>query len=163
MDTFVDESGADVAIGVYRDEGQWQVERLPARVTSDPDTFVRVLRQLPGENGSLGILIVDEDFFVVVRIVGGDVRYLLSDVTAATDYPVANAVLEQLHLPVPEEDDKVQPAGDLGILADFGVEPMALAAICDDLDRYPDEVLADLAGQLGFGEQFDAIVADAVV
>lgn len=156
-----DSASANLAVAAYRGDAQWQVETLPPWASESIDTLVGVLRQMPSESGVIGLLIVDEDFFVVARLAGLDVRYLLSDVTAATDWPIARDVLEKLGLPPPDEEDHVQPAGDLSIFADFGVGPMALAAICDDLDKYPDEMLAEIAGHLGFGPQFDAILDNA--
>ena len=35
---------------------------------------------------------------------------------------------------------------------------MELAALCDDLDLYPDEMLGSVASRLGFGEAFQAAV-----
>jgi putative tRNA adenosine deaminase-associated protein len=64
-------------------------------------------------------------------------------------------VLEALDLPMPSADDeRVQPAGDLGIFSDLGMNAMELGALCDDLDLYPDEMLASIASRLGFGEPF---------
>ena len=58
---------------------------------------------------------VADDFFIAVRVFGDDERILLSDVTAAEDWPLAREVLERLELPLPDEDDldTMQPAGDL--------------------------------------------------
>jgi putative tRNA adenosine deaminase-associated protein len=93
-----------------------------------------------------------------VRLVGGEVRLLLSDVTAATDWPMARDVVERLGLPLPDDEDPVQPAGDLTIFADLGVDPMALAAICDDIDDYPDEMIMQVAARAGFGPQLDDVL-----
>jgi putative tRNA adenosine deaminase-associated protein len=90
---------------------------------------------------------------------GTHVRLLLSDVGAATESPLARAVVEQLQLPPPDDDDdQMQPAGDLGILADLGLPAMVLGAMCDDADMYPDELLADIASRLGFGDAFDELL-----
>ena len=39
---------------------------------------------------------------------------------------------------------------------------MALAAICDDPDLYPDEMLAQVADRLGFGEEYERAVDAAL-
>ena len=50
-------------------------------------------------------------------------RLLLSDVGAATESPLALAVLERLALPAPDDDDdQIQPAGDLALLSDLGAQ-----------------------------------------
>lgn len=151
------EGDIDFALAAYREDGRWQVELLPPRVAAELDVLVTTLRQRPGDGGALGLVSVDEDFFVAVRVRGDDLRLLLSDVTAATDWPLARSVLDRLGLPLPdgEEEEQVQPAGDLGIFADLGVDAMAMGALCDDLDRYPDESLADVAARLGFGAEYE--------
>lgn len=145
-------------VAVSREATRWSVSGLPLTLSDDLDSFAAALRELPSE--SFGFVVVDEDFFIVVRVVGPKVRFLLSDVTAATDWPVAQNVLARLGLPLPDDDEAVQPAGDLTIFADFGVGPMELAAICDDIDSYPDEMLSELAGRMGFGSELDAILDD---
>ena len=99
---------------------------------------------------------VDDDFFVLVRVDGAHIRYLLSDVTAATEWPLARAVLDRLALPVPDDDDeeRAQPAGDLTIVADLGMAAMEMGALCDDFDLYPDEMLDKIAERLGCGPAF---------
>lgn len=148
-------NAVDFVVSAYREDGRWQVEPLPPHLADDLDALVAVLRQRPGDGGALGLISIDEDFFIAVRVAGPDARFLLSDVTAATDWPVARKVLQRLGLPLPDDDDSVQPAGDTAIFADLGVEPMAVAAICDDIDSYPDEMLTEMATRMGFGPQFE--------
>jgi putative tRNA adenosine deaminase-associated protein len=150
--------GIDFAIAAYRDEGEWTVSTLPAHTASDLDALVRTLAQLPSEVGTIGMVSVEEDFFVLARVSGSHTRLLLSDVGAATESPLAMSVIDRLDLPPPEDDDQVQPAGDLGLLADLGLSAMELGAMCDDPDLYPDELLGDIAERLGFGHDFDELV-----
>jgi putative tRNA adenosine deaminase-associated protein len=58
---------------------------------------------------------------------------------------------------VPDDDDldQVLPAGDLSIFVDLGLDEMELGALSGDLDLYPDEVLASIAGRLGFAQPFE--------
>lgn len=153
-----DDSGVDFLLAAYLEEGRWQVESLPLHLAQDLDALVRVLRERPGDSGALALISVDEDFFVIVRVSATDVRYLLSDVTAATEWPLARAVVQSLGLPLPEDEEQVQPAGDLGILSDFGIESIAIAAVCDQIDLYPEDMLSQLTDQMGFGGEFDAAV-----
>lgn len=152
------EGVVDFVVVAYREDGRWLLEIAPREFGHDLGKLVDLLRQRPAESGSLAFVSVDEDFFYAVRLIGGDLRLLLSDVTAATDWPMARDVVERLGLPLPDDDDAVQPAGDLTIFADLGVDPMALAAICDDLDSYPDEMLMQIAARAGFGPQLDDVL-----
>jgi len=151
-------SPADFAVAAWHEEGRWQVAALPLTIANDLDALVNVLRSQPTNGGATGLLSVSEDFFVIVRVLGHDVRFVLSDVTAATEWAIAGQVLEQLGLPMPDEEDEQQPAGDLGIFADLGLEPMELCAICDDLELYPDEQLEAIAHRLGFGDEFSEAI-----
>ncbi len=149
-------AGIDFAVAASREDGEWSLASLPARAASELDVLVRALGQLPSDVGTIGMVSVDEEFFLIARVSGAHVRLLLSDVGAATESPLARAVVDRLELPPPDDDDdQIQPAGDLGILADLGVDARDLGALCDDLDLYPDELLGDIAGRLGFGPAFD--------
>jgi putative tRNA adenosine deaminase-associated protein len=101
---------------------------------------------------------VDEDFFVIVRVAGPQVRILLSDITAAEEWELARSAVAELGLPEPEDEDEEAPAGDLDILGDLGMAAMDMGVLLDDLDLFPDEMLSDVARRLGFGSQFDEAV-----
>jgi putative tRNA adenosine deaminase-associated protein len=150
--------GVDFALVAYREEGVWQLERLDHDVAGDLDGFAGELRRYPGDGGSIGLVSVDEDFFFMVRVLGPEVRLLLSDVTAATDWPIARALVEHLDLPLPDDEEDQEPAGDLGIVADLGMGAMDMGALLDDVDLYPDEMLSDIAARLGFGRPYDELV-----
>ena len=153
-----DLEGVDFALAAYREEGVWQVQEVAHSLLDDVDHLATALRRFPGDGGAVGIVAVDEDFFVLMRVAGADVRLLLSDVTAADEWEIARSAVEHLGLPYPEEDDEQAPAGDLGILADLGLSAMDMGVLLDDYDLYPDEMLSDVAGRLGFGELFDEAV-----
>jgi len=150
-------SDTDFAVVVYREDDAWEAEVLPAAVTADLNGFIHVLRQQPSIGGTIGLAGVGDDFFVAVRVIGAQISVLLSDLTAALDYPLARQVLAFLDIPVPEDEDidQVLPVGDLSIFADLGLDEMELAAIASDLDLYPDEALASIAGRLGFGQAME--------
>jgi putative tRNA adenosine deaminase-associated protein len=150
--------GVDFALVAYREEGVWQVQELDEDFAADLDDLAVELRRYPGDGGSLGLLSIDEDFFLLVRVLGAEVRLLLSDVTAATDWPIARSVVEHLDLPLPDDDEDQEPAGDLGIVADLGMAAMDMGVLLDDSDLYPDEMLLDIAERLGFGPQYDDLV-----
>ncbi len=150
--------GVDFAVVAFREEGVWQVEQIAPETITDLDSLATELRRWPGDGGSLGLVSVDEDFFVLVRTAGASTRVLLSDVTAATDWPIARSVVEFLDIPLPGDEDEPVPAGDPGILDDLGMGAMDMGALLDELDLYPDEMLGDIASRVGFGAQFDEAV-----
>lgn len=150
--------GVDFALAAYREEGVWTVHELVHDTLVDVETLAHALRRFPGDHGAVGLVAVDEDFFVVVRVAGPRTRVLLSDITAAGEWPLASSVVDFLHLPPPEDEDEQAPAGDLDLLGDLGMPAMDLAILLDDVDLYPDEILSEVARGLGFGEQFDDAV-----
>jgi putative tRNA adenosine deaminase-associated protein len=150
--------GVDFALAAYREEGVWQVQELAHDVLGDIETLSHALRRFPGDGGAVGMVAVDEDFFVIVRVDGPRTRVLLSDVTAADEWEVASSAVEFLHLPMPEDEDDQVPAGDLGQLGGLGLAARDMAVLLDDYDLYPDEMLSDIARRLGFGPLFDEAV-----
>lgn len=150
--------GVDFALAVYREEGVWQVQELAHDVLGDLDTLTHALRRFPGDGGAVGMVAIDEDFFLLVRVAGPTTRVLLSDITAADEWELAGSALEFLGLPMPEDEDDQVPAGDLDLLGDLGMHAMDMGVLLDDFDLYPDEMLSDVARRLGFGELFDDAV-----
>ena len=153
--------GVDFVLVAYREEGVWQLQELEAVTAADLDGFATELRRYPGDGGALGLVSVDEDFFLVVRVAGADMKLLLSDVTAATDWPIAASVVDHLDLPLPDDEEPQEPAGDLAIVADLGMGAMDMGALLDDYELYPDEMLGDIASRLGFGSLYDELVGVA--
>jgi putative tRNA adenosine deaminase-associated protein len=147
-----DTDTSDFAVVVYREDDLWEAELLPVALTADLNGLIHVLRQQPSIGGTIGLAAIGDDFFVALRVIGGQVSVFLSDVTAAVEWPLAHQVLDYLDIPVPEDEDldQVLPVGDLSIFADLGVDEMELGALAGDLDLYPDEVLTSLAARLGF-------------
>ena len=152
----------DFAVVAFREDGRWQVGSLPHRAATDMAALVKALRQQPTEGAMLALCSYGDDFFLVLRPDGSDIRLLVSDVTAVGEWPIAREALELVGESVPDDDEseQVAPAGDLEIFADFGIGSMELAAICSDLELYPDEMLGQIAARIGFGPQFDRALDD---
>jgi putative tRNA adenosine deaminase-associated protein len=147
--------GVDFVLAAYREEGVWQLQELEPEQAVDLEALAAELRRFPGDGGALGMVSIDEDFFLLVRVLGAEVRVLLSDVTAASDWPIARSALDLLELPIPDDDEDQEPAGDLAIVGDLGMGAMDMGALLDDYELYPDEMLGDIAAKLGFGPLYD--------
>jgi len=150
----------DFAVVVFREEGQWQVGSLPHKAATELPALLHAVRQQPSEGPTFAICSYGDDFFLVIRPEGDDVRLMISDATAAGDWPVAREALDLLDEPQPEDDEAAAPTGDLDIFADLGIDSMELVAVCSDLEAYPDEMLGQVAARIGFGPQFESVVDD---
>lgn len=154
----------DFAVVAFREDGLWQLGELPGRAADSLDSLVHATRQQPSEGAVLALCSYGDDFFLAVRPDGqDDVRLLLSDVTAVDEWPIAQQAFDAIgadddDAPDPDDLETVQPAGDLDIFEDLGMGAMELAAVCGDLELYPDEMLGQIAARIGFGPQFDRVV-----
>jgi putative tRNA adenosine deaminase-associated protein len=152
------DDGVDFAVAAFRAGGEWRVEELTHDHLGDIATLEGALRRFDASTGALAMVAVDEDFFVLVRVEGSTTRVLLSDVTAADQWELAQSAIDFLGLPPPEDDDVEVPAGDLDLLADLGIHASDMGALLDDVELYPDEMLSEIARKVGFGKLFDDAV-----
>ena len=144
------------AIAVYRDAGAWRCEPMPPSMLSDLTVLLGALRSQPAEGGPFVIACVDNEFFLLARLDGAHVNLMLSDLTAAVEYPLAAQVLERLGEEPPDDDelDEIWPLGDLDLLEDLGLSEDEMEAIVDDIDAYPDEMLDEIAERVGIADVF---------
>jgi putative tRNA adenosine deaminase-associated protein len=148
----MDEAGVDFAFVAWREDGGWNVEQAPAGPADTLAGLAEFARQRQGYSGSVAFVSVAEEFFVCLRVTGARVRVLLSDVCASLDWAIAEEAADMLglDLDVVEEVEELEPAGDLKLLADLGVEPADLDHLCGDPELYPDEQIAAIAEKVGF-------------
>jgi putative tRNA adenosine deaminase-associated protein len=150
----------DFAVIVFREDSQWQVGSLPHRAAESLPALMQAVRQQPSEGPSFALCSYGDDFFLALRPDGDECRLMISDAGAANEWPIAEQVMAAVDEDVADDDDEVEPAGDLDIFADFGMDAMELSAVCSDLELYPDEMLGQVAARVGFGAQFEQAVGD---
>ena len=145
-------SEMDFAVAAWHEDGQWTLAQLP-----DPQDLVKIIGGLKAQQtngGAIALISIDEEFFILIRVLGSHISLFLSDATCALDYPVAEELLEIADLPMPEDDEDSSPIGHVEILSDLGMNGMEISALCDDSELFPDEQLEAIANRLGFGDQF---------
>lgn len=147
------EEDIDFVVAAYREDGQPVVQVLTAELANDLEELVVQLRRLPADAGSLGFVGLVEEVFVIARVRGQHVQVLLSDGTAANDWPIARDVADLLGVDIPDLDDEPEPMGDLGLLADMGLSELDLGAIVEDLELSSDQMLAAVADKIKMGPQ----------
>ncbi len=74
------DDAVDFALAAYRAGCQWTVHDLAHDHLADIETIADALSRLPGDGGAVAMVAVDEDFFLIVRVIDGATRVLLSDV-----------------------------------------------------------------------------------
>ena len=152
---------SDLALLAWRDEGIWRISELDIDATRDIGLALDALRAKQVNGGCLALLAIDDSFFIVIRQIGMKMQMVLSNVMSALDYEIAAEVLELLDIELPAEDDSDEPAGDLNLLEDLGIDAMELQAICDDDEMFPDEQLEAIARRIGCGDVFlDALESE---
>lgn len=142
----------DVAVAAWHEDGRWTLGILP-----DPTDIAQIITSLKSQQtngGAIALISIDEEFFILIRVLGSHISLFLSDATCAFDYPVAEELLEIADLPMPEDEDEPSPIGHIEILSDLGMSGMEISALCDDPELFPDEQLEAIANRLGFGDQF---------
>ena len=144
------------AVAGFRDAGQWRCELLPPAVLGDLSVLLSALRSQVPEGGPFVIASVDDEFFLVARLVGPRIVLLLSDLTAAVEYPLAAQALARLGEEPPEDDelDEIWPVGDLDIFSDLGLPEDEMERILDDIDAYPDEMLDAIVTRIDLSDAY---------
>jgi putative tRNA adenosine deaminase-associated protein len=144
------------AVAAFRDSGLWRCEALPPSILDDLGALLSALRGQPPEGGPFVIASIEDEFFLIARSHGVRIDLLLSDLTAAVEFPLAAQVLDRLGEDPPEEDelDEVWPIGELDLFADLELPEDEMERILDDLDAYPDEMLETVMDRIGLKEQF---------
>ena len=143
----------DQSIVFWREEGTWQVSSIPAPNAVSMDALLTALSRFPGEGGVFGAVTIGDDFFLLVRESAQGRWILLSDGAASWDWSLAEEAVDMLGLG--EDDvDELEPAGDTGLLEEFGISGEEIELICSDEELYPDEQLSRIADRLGISAQW---------
>ena len=66
------ESATDFAVIAYREDERWETDVLPAVLTEDLSGLLQALRQQPSVGSTIGFVGVGDDFFIAIRVTGGE-------------------------------------------------------------------------------------------
>ena len=152
------EDDIDLVVAVYREDGKATAVPLDYDLANDLEELIRQLGRLPGDSGADGFVSVAGEFFVICRVRGRIVEVLLSDVTAANDWPIARDVVDYLGEEIPDEDEESAPIGDLDMFAAAGLRGFELEAIATNYDEDSDELLMQVASRLKIADVFERAV-----
>jgi putative tRNA adenosine deaminase-associated protein len=149
------EDDVDLVVALYREDGKATAVPLDFDLANDLDELIRQLGRLPGDSGADGWVSIGGEFFVLCRVRGRTVEVLLSDATAANDWPIARDVVDYLNAELPDEDDDPSPLGDLEMYAASGLRAFELEAIATDYDEDSDVLLGQIATRLKMSAEFE--------
>jgi putative tRNA adenosine deaminase-associated protein len=154
------------AVRVSRPDSRWRVELLADDAGDELPALERALGD-PGSEGWPGPFVVVVDsrlYFVVLRHgPGGMVRALISDATMQ-EWVLAAEVVERYGIgfdqagAFDDDDESGWPGGDLDVFADDGLPAEELRPIVTADDLWADEMVARIAGRLGFAAELAAAV-----
>lgn len=147
----------DIVAALYHEDGRPSAIALPKSLANDLDGLIGELRRTPGEAGALGVVSIDSDFFVLVRVRGRVIQLVLSDSIAANDWPLAREAADFLGVDIPDDEDESEPIGDLDLFADAGLSELELEALCGDEESEVLESLEAIVERLGFADAYDKV------
>jgi putative tRNA adenosine deaminase-associated protein len=147
----------EFAVAAFRDGAQWRVEAMPPTVCVDLTVLLQALRSQPPEGGPFLVACVPDEYFVLARQEGRRVALVLSDLTAAVEFDLAEQVLLRLGEDPPNDDelDEAWPIGDLELLSDLDVSEQDMEDLLDDDDALPEEMIDALFERLGLTDQYE--------
>ncbi|MDR0783887.1 MAG: tRNA adenosine deaminase [Propionibacteriaceae bacterium] len=157
-----DDDEIDFCVGLYREDGVPTGVALEADLANDFEGLIDYLQRIPGDGGALGMVSLDSDVLVAVRVRGPrHVQVFISDAFYVDTWPLVHDAIDFLGLDpgtgdVPEDG----PIGDLDMFADQGVSEMDLEAMLMDDDMTSEDLAERLAEGMRFGTPFRKAVDD---
>ncbi|MDR0489550.1 MAG: tRNA adenosine deaminase [Propionibacteriaceae bacterium] len=156
-----DDDEIDFCIALYREDGVPTGVALEPELANDFEGLIDHLQRIPGDAGALGLISLEGDVLVAVRVRGArHVQVFVSDAYFVDTWPLVRDAIDFLGLDngdVPEEG----LVGDLGMFADQGVSEMDLEAMFMDADEMTSEDVAEkVAEGMRFGKAFRKAVDD---
>jgi len=156
-----DDDEIDFCVALYREDGEPTGVALEPELANDFEELIAYLQRIPGDAGAIGLVSLDSDALVAVRVRGPrHVQVFVSDVYFVDTWPLVRDAIDFLGLEpgtgdVPEEG----PVGDLGMFADQGLSEMDVEAIFMDADELTSE---DIAEKIAHGMRFGSVFHKAV-
>jgi putative tRNA adenosine deaminase-associated protein len=156
-----DDDEIDFCVALYREDGVATGVALEPDLANDFEGLINYLQRIPGDAGALGLVSLDSDVLVAVRVRGPrHVEVFVSDVFFVDTWPLVRDAVDFLGLD-PESGDVGEdgPVGDMGMFADQGVSEMDMEAMFMEADDLSSE---DVAERIAEGTRFGTVFRKAV-
>ena len=145
----------DYSAILWREEGQWNGMKVPARQALVLDDLATLCKEYPGEGGVFAVVGVAEEFFILLRHDPRSTEAIISDSMAILDWDLAADAADLIDLDWEEDDlEEFEAIGDLDMLHHFGVRKDDVLMICENPDLYPDLQIAEIMKRLGAEAQW---------
>ena len=148
----------DLAVVAYRDEGDWNVAELPDRSLDTVDDHRQGAAALPRRERRAGADLGGRG----LRAAGARPGLAWSGCCSPTSPPPPTGAWPARPSTTSActsttRTTRRRPATS-AIVADMGMSAQDMGALLDDYDLYPEEILSDVADNVGFGTKFDELV-----
>ncbi len=155
------------AAALARSDDEWTGHEVDMDNVEDLDSLVEQLRDLADGGTALFFLEEDDEYLAVVRVDGdGDPRTFISDDRAVGTSAKAALVMEDVAPPddVESEDDDdegtrpdAEVAGDVEIVASFGVPGSRLVELCHTEGMLPADIITAICEKAGCADALDEL------
>jgi putative tRNA adenosine deaminase-associated protein len=150
----------DYSVILWREEGQWNGTKVPARQALVLDDLLTLCKQYPGEGGVFAAIGVAEEFFILLRHDPRTTEAIISDSVALLDWDLAVDAADLIELDWEEDDlEEFEAIGDLDMLHHFGVRKDDVLMICENPDLYPDLQVAEVFQRIGASAQWKKLTS----
>ncbi len=148
----------DYCAVLWREEGQWNSAKVPARQALVVDDLVTLSKQYPGEGGVFIAVGVAEEFFILLKCDARSTVGLISDSIALLDWDIAVDTADLIDIEWDEDEvEEFEAIGDLDMLQNFGLRSDDISMICENPDLYPDQQIAEVMKRIGAEAQWNKI------
>lgn len=154
--------------------GTWRAADLDLSETEDVDGLLELAESELGaddrtddsvDNTLLVFIDEDDEYLLIVRgLPEDDPALFVSDQRVLAENGLAGRIVgEDLALPEPPDSDEessrpeVEPAGDIALLADFGVSASELLALCAEEGQLPADVIFAIGEKIGAADVLEAV------
>ncbi|MDR2930544.1 MAG: tRNA adenosine deaminase [Propionibacteriaceae bacterium] len=158
-----DDDEIDFCVALYREDGEPTGVALDPDLANDFEGLIDFLQRIPGDAGALGLVSLDSDELIAVRVRGPrHVQVFVSDAYFFDTWPLVRDAVDFLGIePGVGDTPEEGPVGDLGMFADQGVSEMDLEAMLMGTDDLSSEDIAErIATGVRFGSAFRKAVDD---
>jgi putative tRNA adenosine deaminase-associated protein len=155
------------AVALAHSPEGWTGREVDLEDVEDLDSLVELLRDVADSGSVLFFLEEDDEYVAVIRIDGdGDPRTFISDDRAVATSAHAGLIMEDVAPPddvEPDEDEDegtrpdAEVAGDVEIVASFGISAERLVELCATEGMLPADIVTAICEKAGCGDVLDEI------